>query len=118
MNISYTDKQIFEAQTGKQLGLKEFNWLSVLKDLAAGTSISIQDHARLTRLAGCWPTCACSQVCADLPRNWDKSPKDHHLKMLGLRFYHNIEDSKWTEALNKFHQIEQRVEQLLNENNE
>ena len=94
-----------------------FNWLAVLKDLAAGMPISDRDYAILFGLATQWPTCACSQLCQSLPRDPTGVPLDDQLSDLGIEFYWKVGRQKWRQALATFHKIEQRTEELLEEQN-
>ncbi|HEX3818623.1 MAG TPA: hypothetical protein VHW03_10075 [Chthoniobacterales bacterium] len=92
---------------------ESFNWLAVLKDLAAGMPISRGQHGELIDLAGNWPTCACGQLCAALPRLQDGCPADDETAWLGVGFFQQVRHARWSEALRTFHRIEARTEELL-----
>lgn len=90
-----------------------FNWMAVLKDLAAGAKFTDADHRKLRMLAGCWPTCACGQLCRNLPRQGDGTPIDPILTLYGIDFFNFVEDMNWSHALSSFHNIEERTMKLL-----
>lgn len=91
-----------------------FNWFGVLKDLIAGAEYTAEDHSKLRGMAGRWTVCACGQLCTNLPRHrHDDSPKDQDLRELGGRFYGEIADGDWSEALEILYKIENRAELLL-----
>lgn len=91
-----------------------FNWLAVLKDLAAGAPCDGELRARLNDRANRWPTCACGQLCASLPRNLsDGSPVDSELHTLGSLFCGFVHGRSWIAAIETFRQIEERADYLL-----
>lgn len=91
-----------------------FNWVAVLKDAVAGAQITEEDQDKLRIMAGNWPTCACGQLCKNLPKqNWDNKPLDNTLASRGLTFFHCIEEQDWTKALATFYKIEARTMELL-----
>jgi hypothetical protein len=91
-----------------------FNWLAVLKDLAAGAVIDGNSFDTLVEMANMWPTCACGQLCSVLPRKEPyNEPVDRTLYSLGLDFCYAIEETRWTEAMDLFHQIEARATELI-----
>lgn len=92
---------------------ESFNWLAVLKDLAAGAPLSRGEHLDLFVLAREWPTCACGQLCKQLPRDDAGRPLDHKLDRLGSRFFNAVGTKHWEEAIRTFQQIEARTEKLL-----
>ena len=112
-----------------KLNKNEFNWLEALEFLAsryegydAGYDIYAPNYdpdyiiivSQLKHLAGNWPTCACGNLCKNLPKMTETNePKDLKLLKLGILFDHYIRNRSWTEALNTFHEIEQRSTQLL-----
>lgn len=91
-----------------------FNWISILKDLIQGAPITDQQHRKLVIFASKWPTCACGQLCASIPRRQsDNAPIDHRLVGLGTNFYHVVEKGEWRRALSIFYQIEERTQELI-----
>lgn len=94
---------------------ESFNWLAVLKDLADGMPLSLDERSCLNNLAGQWPTCACGQLCGRLPKRFAPrwAPLDDLLYRLGLVFCHHVEDKEWRAALATFHRIEERTTELL-----
>lgn len=90
-----------------------FNWLALLKDLAAGMPLSEVEWQQIKRMAAAWPTCACGQLCAALPRNRQGAPRDDILIQLGGAFCGQICTAEWTSALKLFHMIEARTSELL-----
>lgn len=93
-----------------------FNWIAVLKDLAAGAQCSWRDSAKLEALAGSWPTCACGQLCQNLPRkSYGGPPEDPVLFVEGVDFSNRISAQNWRGALETFYLIEARTMELLKE---
>lgn len=91
-----------------------FNWLAVLKDLAAGMPITQGEYERLVKKAGAWPTCACGQLCSLLPRSGPLGePEDACLWSWGLTFYQSVKHRDWKYAMATFHKIEARTAELL-----
>ena len=91
-----------------------FNWITALEG-AIRTEPSDVEWYRMENLAGTWPTCACGELCRQLPRCTDGSPRDEALYGLGRSFYNNVLGRDWPAALAIFRQIEARTEQLLKE---
>lgn len=111
------------------------NWLAALEP-----GLTTPELEKLVELAQDWPTCACGNQCDVIPR-WETKddkifnfwnapgrPKDEVLAQLGVDFYDRLvsardisyyddeESSRLTiEALNTFHQIEQRAAELIKE---
>lgn len=92
---------------------ESFNWLAVLKDLAAGARFTDEQSRDLAHRAANWPTCACGQLCETLPQHGDGGPQDRVLRDLGIEFFYYIEIERWDKALTTFYQIEVRSQQLL-----
>lgn len=92
-----------------------FNWLAVLKDLAAGAPLSDLEHAQLVSMAGQWPDCACGQLCAGVPRLPSLMPVDLRLRDLGHIFMLEIGLRCWKNAINCFRAIEKRTAELLSQ---
>lgn len=84
----------------------------------------------LYSMAGSWPTCACGQLCKDLPRSLGtKAPLDTKLNALGTLFSTALADMHQScgllnanakgvaeclrHAIAIFHKIEKRTEVLL-----
>lgn len=91
---------------------KEFNWIEEL-EACIKLEPSYEKYRKLSQKASSWPTCACGQLCKELPRYDDNCPKDRALRTLGIKFYDFIESGNWTEALETFHKIEKRTTELL-----
>ena len=91
----------------------DWNWLAILKDLAAGAPLNKRDYRKIASRAASWPTCACGQLCKDLPRTDSGVPVDHQLAVLGYYFAAAVKDRHWKLALATFHQIEARAIKLL-----
>lgn len=95
---------------------EEFDWLKLLKAAAAGT-ISIPYgstlHGQLRKLAGDWPTCACGQLCKQLPRDGQGRPMDYDTAKSGVEFMHDVAAANWSRAYARFQTIERRTQQLL-----
>jgi len=94
----------------------DFNWIAILKDLRAGAPINSIQLGVLKHLAANWPTCACGQLCSNLPRHETGSPKDTALLHLGRYFFEQILEQNWSEALRAFYMIEARTTALLEGN--
>lgn len=93
-----------------------FNWLAVLKDLAAGMPLDYADHDQLMFRAMNWPTCACGQLCQALPRySSSKRPTDEETACLGVEFAQYIVERRWKGAITCFHEIEKRTDALLDD---
>lgn len=90
-----------------------FDWLTELEALSKGKWISIDQADELTHMSSDWPTCACGQLCALLPRDPNGAPKDKKLEELGMQFMSRIQDKHWCLALKTFKQIERRTAKLL-----
>lgn len=92
---------------------ESFNWLAVLKDLADGMPLEEASFVLLLNKASGWPTCACGQLCRNLPRDGIGRPDDECLASYGADFYKMVQDKEWRKAITLFHLIEQRTDQLL-----
>lgn len=92
-----------------------FNWIAVLKDIVAGAHVTFMDHITLLDLASNWPTCACGQLCKNLPKNRDGGPADIILALNGVEFYKHVSKMNWNDALHTFYKIEERTMELLEE---
>ena len=72
----------------EKCGQSPFNWLRWLQHVrfnASAASLKIKrDMARQ------WPTCACGNMCAVLPRTSDGRPEDSRLIGSGLNFFDNV----------------------------
>lgn len=110
---------------------KDFHWLEALNELLAKaereewTGIKLRLDS-LTELSNSWPTCACGELCARIPRD-GSIPKDDRLRELGAQFNNTLFDAteQWhdreyakipdliTEAIVTFHEIEARTQVLL-----
>lgn len=111
---TFEELAVFEALPVRERDCSGFetdgkNWISDLAALCNGAS---SDDGILSR-ASHWPTCACGQLCARLPRMVYGAPMDFTLRVLGVEFYDYIGDNEWDCALDVFKEIEARVSWLL-----
>lgn len=83
------------------------------KALANPPPLNSLQHHVLTSFSGEWPTCACGNLCAALPRNDIHVPKDNKLCEYGIQFCEKIEDGHWEEAKQILQKIEARSTELL-----
>lgn len=90
-----------------------FDWLVWLKQ-ACKVDPSDEDYMRKIVLAAQWPTCACGQLCKQIPRKASGEPTDAELFDLGVCFVRRIDSRKWSEALKTFRAIEARTTLILN----
>lgn len=93
---------------------KPFNWLEFLEG-AVKQEPGWDERIKVSDLAADWPTCACSELCASIPRNLSGSPKDPILLGLGVGFCESINLRFWKKALATFRAIEARTAVLLAE---
>jgi hypothetical protein len=105
------DKTFAETQ-----GCAPFDWN---KELTAAIARfpGRQEHEKMVQLAAKWPTCACGNQCAIIPR-WEENelpytvgaipgmPKDDYLAILGIDFHQQIVRCNYREALEILHDIE------------
>ncbi len=70
---------------------EDFDWFDFLAQEIEEISLDKLTEAEFK--AGEWVACACGQLCKDLPRFNDKSPRDNELANLGVAF------SRWMEKL-------------------
>lgn len=93
---------------------EEFNWLTMLRALVAGKLQANTDlHRNLKRLAADWPTCACGQLCKNLPKTEGSIPEDWQLRVWGGDFAAYVSIGQWRDALKCFEKIEARASSLL-----
>ncbi len=96
-------------------GHKPFNWLAAL----SAPIIKEETWWDLDRRANKWPTCACGNMCAVIPRNQSSifggpgMPIDEQLKKLGIQFANQIQAKRKKDALKTFHAIEKRSLELI-----
>lgn len=87
---------------------KPFNWLTFLQ--AAMQNEPSAEQGRLAWAASLnWPTCACGELCRDLPRNRLGEPLDTKLRELGCEFMFHVSACEWGNALTAFREIEART---------
>ena len=92
----------------------EFDWLVFLQHAVdSHGAVNDTDYMRACQMAAEWPTCACGQLCKDLPRNERFQPHDTDLSHLGGHFYAHVGARRWREALDTFKLIEERTAYLL-----
>lgn len=94
---------------------KEYNnWLTILEDLVKGkVELSDEQIYQIQKSATNWPTCACGQLCQNLPRFGDGQPVDTILTNLGLEFNRQVANRCWDDALHTFKKIETRSSLLI-----
>ncbi len=92
---------------------KQFNWLTFLK-AAIKKEPSEAQWKMVWEKSKQWPTCACGQLCREVPRNVLGSPEDRTLHELGLNFGEDVYWRNWPVALETFNKIEKRTAELLN----
>lgn len=95
---------------------KSFNWLEVLTLLVEGKLNAPYYsglHLNLSRLARDWPSCACGQLCKQLPRFDGGAPHDTDLNREGVSFSGYVNAADWLSALKSFKKIEERSTYLL-----
>jgi hypothetical protein len=76
----------------------------------------------MRHLANYWPTCACGNQCAVIPREFNSltgsgAPVDKVLYRLGMTFANQINNHRRADALRTFHRIEVRSLELIREVN-
>lgn len=64
-------------------------------------------------IASSWVTCACGQLCKDLPCHHNGSPLDDEAHNLGMKFYDYICYKRWKDAIGTLDKIEERTAYLL-----
>jgi len=108
--------------------MKEMNWFEELEN------VKVDDFDKLSKLvdlAKQWPTCACGELCKDLPKycGGDSSlekvaPADKRLRDLGSTFFNHVAgmqkarhndtfERRRASAIEIFHKIEARTAELL-----
>jgi hypothetical protein len=91
------------------------NWKTTLEK-AVKDLPSAQESRKLSTLAREWPTCACGEVCAKLPRNpANGAPLDERLFDLGAEFALEVRFWNYEAALLTLQCIENRTAELLKE---
>lgn len=94
----------------ESIGLKKFNWRAELRDPPVDSS---PEHKNLIKLARNWPTCACGNLNANIPRKLNGAPIDDELAGLGVEFFCCVEDALWRDALAVLDLLEARETFLL-----
>lgn len=100
-----------------------YDWPQIIDDLEAGLYDREQKH-EVCYAAGQWVTCACGNLCFDIPRSFRTGmPIDDELKMLGGQFYIDIDMLCWDVsaskasaarcAIGRLNAIEKRAAELL-----
>src|SRR4051812_47695755 len=94
----------------------EWDWIRFLRG-AVEREPDLRVVLEAQTLADQWPTCACGQLCKDLPRlergEMVGVPNDQELRILGCDFASAVRFSDWPLALEVFEKIEQRTSELL-----
>lgn len=108
------DKTFSETQ-----GIAPFDWNKAL-DAAIAQEPEFETWKDLKYRAMRWPSCACGNQCAIIPRNDDPedesghgAPNDPDLFQLGLGFYSHVEQRQWAFAKQTLVYIEDRAEILI-----
>ena len=96
------------------VGAKQTNWPRVLK-AAIKNEPTKKRHNELRNLAGGWPTCACGNQCAIIPRDGSGTPYDYFLCENGWKFYTSVLGRAWEDALADWYKIEERAAHLISE---
>lgn len=94
------------------------NWITELEECIRDYPVTLDKACKLSAAASHWPTCACGQLCKNLPREVDGAPLDARLRRLGFLFMDAVESEIWKDALDVFHQIEARTAELLKQQEE
>lgn len=90
-----------------------FDWNAELQKKINGEEFTVNKW-ELRDMACEWPTCACGNQCAAIPRNeYSGAPLDEKLRALGTEFYCRIVDSEWVSAKAILAEIEQRSAEIL-----
>lgn len=94
-------------------GAEPFDWNKALKGLRTG--IRAQNQTELSIRAKSWVTCACGNLCAEIPRwKFEKGrPVDERLADLGADFACHVAACKWSEARQTLAEIEKRSGEIL-----
>lgn len=96
----------------KKFDQSNWDWFAYLD---ADETTKEKYHHEATNKSGSWVTCACGQLCKDLPRTPHDSPEDITLDHLGIEFDLAIKSLRWNDAKYILHQIEARTAVLLDE---
>ncbi len=88
-----------------------FNWTEFLSRDPAGITHAEWDDAHWN--AHLWPSCACGNLCASLPKRYGHAPADEALFALGGDFTIYISKHEHSHARETFEQIEARTTYLL-----
>lgn len=99
----------------QRCGYEPFNWPAFIDDAEAG-HLSHSELSEATQRAAEWPTCACGNQCARIPRGSENGmPHDFELREEGVTFYNNIKYQRWDAARETLARIEKRSTQILAE---
>ena len=90
-----------------------FDWNAALKGLRTGSPA--KNQGLLYQLSSEWPTCACGNLCSDLPRNIDAEPCESELLSLGISFHEAVDSLDWNHARAVLARIESRSAELIAE---
>lgn len=95
----------------KVLTKENWDWKVFLEE----DRIADEDEYKMANMKALgWPTCACGQLCKNLPRSIiTGKPMDPVLAELGTRFYWAIDVNDIDKARTIFAQIEARTAKLL-----
>lgn len=89
----------------------EIDWLHELQQ----KRITKDRWKELATRSSSWITCACGNLCDDIPRCYTGEPKDAQLSGLGMLFHREIRLRKKHKALKTLLAIEQVSDRILKE---
>jgi len=92
----------------------EFNWFTEL-DKAIKAEPTDEKWKYLSDMAFSWVTCACGELCKDLPKGRNGQPEDSYLYANGAEFSDAVDNKDWLYAKLILERIEKRTIELLNE---
>lgn len=105
-----------------QFDSNNWNWFHYLK---APQDIKDKHYNKAYDLAASWVTCACGELCKNLPKVKDfnnkfdgpglEAPADNDLQCLGLEFMSNIHNEDYDDAFETLLEIEKRTIKLLDD---
>lgn len=86
-------------------GCAPFDWNKALED-AIAMPPSYDQWMEMVSLAKEWVTCACGNLCAALPREFNGAPEDYTLDHLGRQFSTSVTNRQWPAAKQILEEIE------------
>jgi hypothetical protein len=91
-------------------GYEFFNWNKALDNPPESGSIT---HENMCKMAESWVTCACGNICTELPRLSNGAPQDDILRGLGGMFTSAVKLCNWDCARTLLDEIESRASEVL-----